>query len=149
MYLIPIRASENTRSASAKTTSSFSPPKIFFAYGFGNSVTYPFSVGASTVLHPGRPDAEAVFAAIERHRPTILFGLPTLYNALLAHPAQRSEIFRACDCASLRLKYSPASCSANGSDAMACRSWKAVVVDRDCCIMYLSESNRSAGNLGG
>jgi benzoate-CoA ligase family protein len=71
----------------------FSPPKIFFAYGFGNSLTFPFSVGASTVLHAGRPDAESVFAAIERHRPTILFGLPTLYNALLSHPgAERRDL---------------------------------------------------------
>jgi benzoate-CoA ligase family protein len=81
----------------------FSPPKIFFAYGFGNSLTYPFSVGASTVLHPGRPDADAVFAAIERHRPTILFGLPTLYNALLAHPGSQQR-----DLSSLRLCISAA-----------------------------------------
>ena len=32
----------------------FSPPKNFFAYGFGNSVTFPFSVGATSVLLPGR-----------------------------------------------------------------------------------------------
>ncbi|MFT5182379.1 MAG: benzoate-CoA ligase family protein [Alphaproteobacteria bacterium] len=61
----------------------FSPPKIFFAYGFGNSITFPFSVGASVVLNAGRPEPKSVFAAIERYRPTILFGLPTLYNALL------------------------------------------------------------------
>ena len=64
----------------------FSPPKIFFAYGFGNSLTFPFSAGATTVLLSGRPDPEAVFATIERDRPTMLFGLPTLYNALAAHP---------------------------------------------------------------
>jgi acetyl-CoA synthetase len=43
-------------------------------------------VGATTVLLPGRPEPEAVFDAIERHRPTLLFALPTLYNALAAHP---------------------------------------------------------------
>lgn len=64
----------------------FSPRKIFFAYGFGNSITFPFSVGATTVLLPGRPDAQAVSDTIERHRPTMLFGLPTLYNALVVHP---------------------------------------------------------------
>jgi benzoate-CoA ligase family protein len=64
----------------------FSPPKIFFAYGFGNSLTFPFSVGATTVLLAGRPEPEAVFATIERHRPTIFFGLPTLYNALISYP---------------------------------------------------------------
>jgi benzoate-CoA ligase family protein len=64
----------------------FSPPKIFFAYGFGNSLTFPFAAGATTVLMPGRPEPEAVLATIERHRPTVLFGLPTLYVALVAHP---------------------------------------------------------------
>jgi benzoate-CoA ligase family protein len=61
----------------------FSVPKIFFAYGFGNSITFPFSVGASTVLHAGRPDAGAVLDILERFKPTLFFGLPTLYNALL------------------------------------------------------------------
>ncbi len=81
----------------------FSPPKIFFAYGFGNSLTFPFSQGATTVLHPGRPDPEAVLATIERHRPTVLFGLPTLYNALVTHPA-----FKERDLSSLRLCLSAA-----------------------------------------
>ncbi len=63
----------------------FSPPKIFFAYGFGNSITFPFTVGASTVLNAGRPEPGGVFACIERHKTTVLFGLPTLYNALLNH----------------------------------------------------------------
>ena len=81
----------------------FSPPKIFFAYGFGNSLTFPFSVGATTLLLPGRPDAQAVFEAIERHRPTMLFGLPTLYNALVAHPGSSAR-----DLSSLRLCLSAA-----------------------------------------
>jgi len=81
----------------------FSPPKIFFAYGFGNSLTFPFAAGATTVLMPGRPDAEAVFATIERHRPTVLFGLPTLYVAMAAHPGSHSR-----DLSSLRLAVSAA-----------------------------------------
>jgi len=81
----------------------FSPPKIFFAYGFGNSLSFPFSVGASSVLLSGRPDAQAVFSVIERSRPTILFGLPTLYNALLSHPGSERR-----DLASLRLCISAA-----------------------------------------
>lgn len=64
----------------------FSAPKIFFAYGFGNSLSFPFAVGASSVLLPGRPEAGAVFDCVERFRPTLFFGLPTLYNALLNHP---------------------------------------------------------------
>jgi len=81
----------------------FSPPKIFFAYGFGNSLTFPFSVGATTVLHPGRPEPGAVFDVIEAHRPTLLFGLPTLYNALVAHPGSEKR-----DLSSLRLCLSAA-----------------------------------------
>jgi acetyl-CoA synthetase len=60
-------------------------------------------VGATAVLHPGRPDAESVYRVIERHRPTILFGLPTLYNALIGHPGGESRDLR-----SLRLCISAA-----------------------------------------
>jgi benzoate-CoA ligase family protein len=60
----------------------FSVPKIFFAYGFGNSITFPFSVGAATLLLPGQPKPSAIFAAIEQYRPTVFFGLPTLYTSL-------------------------------------------------------------------
>jgi len=81
----------------------FSPPKIFFAYGFGNSLTFPFAAGATTVLMPGRPDADAVFATLERCRPTVLFGLPTLYVALAAHPGSATR-----DLSSLRLCVSAA-----------------------------------------
>jgi benzoate-CoA ligase family protein len=60
----------------------FSVPKIFFAYGFGNAITFPFSIGATTLLMPGRPEAAAVLDMIETYRPTVFFGLPTLYTAL-------------------------------------------------------------------
>jgi benzoate-CoA ligase family protein len=60
----------------------FSVPKIFFAYGFGNSITFPFSVGAATLLVPGQPKPATIFAAIEQYRPTVFFGLPTLYTSL-------------------------------------------------------------------
>lgn len=60
----------------------FSVPKCYFAYGFGNSVTFPFSIGAAVLMMPGQPRPEAVLDMIERHRPTVLFGLPTLYTAL-------------------------------------------------------------------
>ncbi|MBR0835672.1 benzoate-CoA ligase family protein [Bradyrhizobium manausense] len=70
----------------AESDICFSVPKIFFAYGFGNSITFPFSVGASTILLAGRPEPGAVLDLIERFKPTLFFGLPTLYNALLHHP---------------------------------------------------------------
>ena len=53
----------------------FSVPKIFFAYGFGNSITFPFTVGAAALLLPGQPKPASIFAAIGQYRPTIFFGL--------------------------------------------------------------------------
>ncbi|HEY2531845.1 MAG TPA: AMP-binding protein [Xanthobacteraceae bacterium] len=47
----------------------FSSAKIFFSYGFGNSITFPFSVGATSLLMPGRATAQAVTAAIAQYRP--------------------------------------------------------------------------------
>jgi acetyl-CoA synthetase len=70
----------------------FSVPKIFFAYGFGNSVTFPFSAGAAALLLPGQPKPAAIFAAIEEYRPTVFFGLPTLYTSLTkAEGADRTD----------------------------------------------------------
>lgn len=81
----------------------FSVPKMYFAYGFGNAVTFPFSVGATTVLMPGQPRPDAVLDAIEACRPTVLFGLPTLYTALA-----RTEGVEARDLSSLRRSMSAA-----------------------------------------
>jgi benzoate-CoA ligase len=61
----------------------FSASKFFFAYGLGNSFFYPLSVGASVVLLPDRPRPEAIFSTINRYRPTIFFGVPTLYANML------------------------------------------------------------------
>jgi benzoate-CoA ligase family protein len=81
----------------------FSVPKIFFAYGFGNSITFPFAVGAATLLLPGQPKPSAIFEAIERYRPTVFFGLPTLYTSLT-----KAEGAAATDFASLRMALSAA-----------------------------------------
>src|SRR4029077_13161418 len=53
----------------------FSVPKIFFAYGFGNSITFPFAVGAATLLLPGQPRPAATFAEVERYATRVLFCL--------------------------------------------------------------------------
>jgi acetyl-CoA synthetase len=81
----------------------FSVPKIFFAYGFGNSITFPFSVGAATLLLPGQPKPAAIFEAIERFRPTVFFGLPTLYTSLTT-----ADGAAATDFSSLRMALSAA-----------------------------------------
>jgi len=62
---------------------TFSVSKLFFAYGLGNGMYFPFSVGASTLLNPERPRADKVVEMVERHRPTVFFAVPTFYAALL------------------------------------------------------------------
>jgi benzoate-CoA ligase family protein len=63
---------------------TFSAAKLFFAYGLGNNLYFPFRVGASAILYPGRPLPETVFEIIARQRPTVFFGVPTLYAGMLA-----------------------------------------------------------------
>jgi benzoate-CoA ligase family protein len=62
----------------------FSAAKLYFAYGLGNGLYFPFSVGASAVYHSGRPLAEDMFKVVEQYRPTIFYGVPTLYASMLA-----------------------------------------------------------------
>jgi 4-hydroxybenzoate-CoA ligase len=64
----------------------YSAAKIFFAYGLGNAMSFPMSVGATTVLLPERPAPDAIFALMQREQPTIFYGVPTLFAAMLAHP---------------------------------------------------------------
>jgi benzoate-CoA ligase family protein len=62
----------------------FSAAKLFFAYGLGNSLVFPFSVGAAAVLMAERPTPAAVARRLREHAPTIFCGVPTLFAALLA-----------------------------------------------------------------
>jgi benzoate-CoA ligase len=64
----------------------FSAAKLFFAYGLGNALSFPLSVGATTVLLSERPTPQAVCRILKEYRPTIFYGVPTLYSALLASP---------------------------------------------------------------
>src|SRR5260370_14864389 len=64
---------------------TFSVAKLFFAYGLGNALTFPFAVGAPTILWPGPPTPPNVYAQIERHKPTLFYSVPTNYGQLLAH----------------------------------------------------------------
>jgi benzoate-CoA ligase len=64
----------------------FSAAKLFFAYGLGNALTFPLAVGATTVLMAQRPTPDAVFKRLVEKQPTIFYGVPTLYAALLASP---------------------------------------------------------------
>jgi len=62
---------------------TYSTTKLYHAYGLGNGISFPYWVGATTVLTPGRPNPEAIFTTVETHRPTAFFSVPTLYNALV------------------------------------------------------------------
>jgi benzoate-CoA ligase len=64
----------------------YSAAKLFFAYGLGNALTFPMSVGASAVLIAGRPTPDMVNQVLRQSHPTIFCGVPTLYGSLLASP---------------------------------------------------------------
>ena len=64
----------------------FSAAKLFFAYGLGNALTFPLSVGASVVLMAERPTPQATFKRMVEHQPTVFYGAPTGYGGMLASP---------------------------------------------------------------
>jgi benzoate-CoA ligase len=77
----------------------FSAAKLFFAYGLGNSLTFPLAVGATTVLMAERPTPDSVFKRLVEKKPTIFYGVPTLYAALLASsnfPGREQLALRVC-----------------------------------------------------
>lgn len=69
----------------------YSAAKLFFAYGLGNALTFPMSVGATAVLLPTRPTPADVFGVLKKFQPSIFYGVPTLYAALLADAARPSR----------------------------------------------------------
>jgi benzoate-CoA ligase len=77
----------------------FSVAKLFFSYGLNNSLVIPLRHGATTVLLAARPDSSAVFAAIAAERPTVFYGVPTAYAALLSG----AEAGAKCDLSSVRV----------------------------------------------
>ncbi len=68
----------------------FSAAKLFFAYGLGNGLTFPMTVGATTLLMGERPTPEATFkrwtGGVAATRPTVFYGAPTGFAGMLAHP---------------------------------------------------------------
>ena len=80
----------------------FSAAKLFFAYGLGNALTFPLSVGASVVLMAERPTPQATFKRLVDHQPTVFYGAPTGYGGMLAHadlPAKSQVALRLCSSA--------------------------------------------------
>lgn len=77
----------------------YSASKLFFAYGLGNALTFPFTVGATSVLFSGRANAKAVGDVLRKFRPTIFCAVPTLFSALLASqelPNRAELVLRLC-----------------------------------------------------
>ena len=98
----------------------YSAAKLFFAYGLGNALTFPMSVGATTILLPARPTPTDVFGLLKRYQPTVFYGVPTLFASLLAAPQRpaRAELnLRVCTSAGEAL---PAEIGKNWSAAYGC-----------------------------
>ena len=68
--------------------------KLFFAYGLGNAMTFPLSVGATVVLNPERPTPDGVAALLKQHPVTVFFAVPTFYAGFLNSPGapQKAEV---------------------------------------------------------
>jgi benzoate-CoA ligase family protein len=77
----------------------FSVAKLFFAYGLGNGLYFPLSVGATSILWPGPPSPQNVYDVIERYRPTLFFSVPSNYAALMDFHGKNSDF----DLSSIRL----------------------------------------------
>ncbi len=77
----------------------FSVAKLFFAYGLGNALYFPFAVGATAILWPGSPSPRNIYDVVERHRPTLFFSVPSNYAALMGYRGQNSGF----DLSSIRL----------------------------------------------
>jgi benzoate-CoA ligase len=83
----------------AENDVTFSAAKLFFAYGLGNGLTFPMAVGATSVLMAERPTPAAISRVLCQHRPTIFYGVPTLYVAMLASndlPGPEEHALRRC-----------------------------------------------------
>jgi 4-hydroxybenzoate-CoA ligase len=69
----------------------FSAARLFFSYGLGNGMYFPMSMGASAVLNAQAPSPENVFHHLERFRPTVFFGVPTLYGQMLEYKERQDK----------------------------------------------------------
>src|ERR1700676_1830980 len=68
-----------------------SAAKLFFAYGLGNALTFPMSVGATTILNSERPTPAVMFALMRKYDPSIFFGVPTLFASMLNDESHKNE----------------------------------------------------------
>jgi benzoate-CoA ligase len=76
----------------------FSSSRLPFAYGLGNSFSFPLLNGATSILCSEKPTPEVIGSVLKTNKPTIFFGVPVVYNLLLEHHRSVSAL----DCSSLR-----------------------------------------------
>ncbi|MDT4967774.1 MAG: hypothetical protein QOJ64_2511 [Acidobacteriota bacterium] len=76
----------------APTDRLFSSSRLFFAYGLGNSLSFPLASGATSILCKARPTPSLIADVFERHRPTVFFGVPAVFRALLEYASQGKAI---------------------------------------------------------
>lgn len=69
----------------------FSAAKLFFAYGLGNGMTFPFSVGATAVYTAARPTPQTIIDIFSQHQPTLFAGVPTLFASILSNEENNRE----------------------------------------------------------
>jgi benzoate-CoA ligase family protein len=77
----------------------FSSSRLPFAYGLGNSFTFPLLNGATSILCRDKPTPDLIAKIFKESRPTIFFGVPVVYSLLLEHHRNKEPL----DCSSLRL----------------------------------------------
>jgi benzoate-CoA ligase family protein len=70
----------------------FSSSRLFFAYGLGNSLSFPLSSGATSILCRERPTPQTIAEVFERERPTIFFAVPAVFRALLEYASRGGEL---------------------------------------------------------
>ena len=66
----------------------FTTSKFFFAYGLEHGLLGTIALGATAILSPDWPDRGSLPDIVERHRPTAIFSVPTVYRRLLLEPAE-------------------------------------------------------------
>ena len=137
----------------------FSVAKLFFAYGLGNALYFPFFVGATTILWPGAPTPQNVYAVIEKHKPTLFYSVPTGYGMLLAHdrPPRRSPaILQRAKAGFRSLLRAAGGVRRRGVAAGALRSLQAALrrrhhrrhrLDRDAAHVHLESSGRDPSRI--
>jgi benzoate-CoA ligase family protein len=80
----------------------FSVPRLFFAYGLGNSLSIPLGSGCSTILVSERPTPALIADTFAKYRPTVFFAVPTVFRMLLEHARQGNRL----DASSLKFSVS-------------------------------------------